>query len=217
MGAGDTSPQLGIEDLLGRHVHLQPLQLHHAAELAEAAKGDRSTFGWTHVPDGPSAAQTYVRWLLDLAQERNVAPFVQRRLPGGEIVGATRFMEPKWPLGRIDPDEVEIGGTWLSASAQRTSINTEAKLMLLTHAFDTWGVQRVPICTDARNEQSRRAIERLGASFEGVLRRHRPSAVPGDGDRLRDSALYSIVAPDWPEIRARLEVRLADAGSNDPT
>ena len=105
---------------------------------------------------------------------------MQRRIDDGTVVGCTRFLNPAWPLGRSDPDEVEIGGTWLSPSAQRTPINTEAKLLLLTHAFEVWNVQRVAICTDARNEQSRRAIERLGAPFEGVLRRHRRSTRAGE-------------------------------------
>ena len=213
MGAGATSRRLDTDDLVGRHVHLQPLQHHHAAELAAAGSGDRSTYGWTWVPDGEADARAYVDWLLAQAEALEVAPFVQRRLPDGVIVGTTRFMEPRWPLGRDDPDEVEVGGTWLRADAQRTPINTEAKLMLLTHAFDVWGVQRVAICTDARNERSRVAIERLGATFEGILRRHRPSAARADGDTLRDSALFSIIAPDWPAVRAGLESRLADGPS----
>ncbi len=213
MGAGATSRRLDADDLLGHHVHLQPLQRHHAPELAVAGSGDRSTFGWTWVPDGEADARAYVDWLLDQAEALQVAPFVQRRLPDGAIVGATRFLDPRWSLGRGDPDEVEIGGTWLAAEAQQTPINTEAKLMLLTHAFDGWGVQRVAICTDARNERSRLAIERIGATFEGVLRRHRPSAVPGDGDRLRDSAMYSITAPEWPAVRNTLEARLPPAAN----
>src|SRR4029077_4963655 len=87
------------------------------------------------------------------------------------------------------PAELEIGGTWLAASAQRTPINTEAKLLLLGNAFDEWHVERVAICTDGRNSRSRTAIERIGATFEGVLRRHRASYVPGEG--ARDSAMYS--------------------------
>ena len=213
MGAGATSRRLDAGDLLGRHVHLQPLRRDHASELALAGSGDRSTFGWTWVPGGEADARAYVDWLLDQADALQVAPFVQRRLPGGVIVGATRFLDPRWPLARDDPDEVEIGGTWLAADAQRTPVNTEAKLMLLTHAFDVWGVQRVAICTDARNERSRLAIERIGATFEGVLRRHRPSAVPDDGDRLRDSAMYSITAPEWPAVRNTLEARLPPAAS----
>ena len=107
----------------------------------------------------------------------------------------------------IDPDEVEIGGTWLAAPAQRTGINTEAKLLLLNHAFDTLDVWRVAICTDADNTRSRRAIERIGAQFEGVLRNHRPkynTATP----RPRNTAVHAIVREDWPTVRDRLRRRL---------
>ena len=209
--AGD-SASLEAPELVGRHVRLEPLGFGHTDELAAAAEGDRSTYEWTPVPDGPEETRGYIEWLVGLAARREVAPYVQRRVSDGCVVGATRFLEPRWPLGRRDPDEVEIGGTWLSADAQRTALNTEAKLLLLTHAFETWNVQRVAICTDARNEQSRRAIERIGADIEGVLRRHRPSAVSGDGNVLRDTAVYAIVEPAWPAVRRLLEGRLATDG-----
>ncbi len=151
------------------------MAIEHVDAIAAAGTADRTTFGYTHVPDGGNEADDYVTWLLDDATHDRAAPFVQRRVVDGTLVGCTRFLNPLWPLGREHPDEVEIGGTWLSPSAQRTAINTEAKLLLLTHAFETWHVQRVAICTDARNIQSRRAIERLGAHFEGELRRHRRS------------------------------------------
>jgi RimJ/RimL family protein N-acetyltransferase len=196
-------PRIGR--LRGRHVELEALAPDHADQLAHAAAGDRSSYGFTRVPDGPTEARTYVSDLLALAERGEAAPFVQRRLPDSIVVGATRYMEPRWPLGRSLPDEVEIGGTWLSGSAQRTPINTEAKLLLLTQAFDGWGVQRVAICTDARNEASRRAIERLGAGFDGVLPRHRPSMIRGEETTLRDSALYSITVTSWPAVRDHLE------------
>jgi RimJ/RimL family protein N-acetyltransferase len=190
-------------------VLLEPLRAVHVDEIAAAGGGDRSSFGYTQVPDGRDEAADYVSWLLDDAAHARAAPFVQRRAEDGVVVGCTRFLDPLWPLGRVDPDEVEIGGTWLSASAQRTSINSEAKFLLLTHAFDVWNVQRVAICTDARNEQSRRAIERLGATFEGVMRRHRRSTRAGEDDTLRDTATYSIIADEWPAIDARLRALLA--------
>ncbi len=152
---------------------LEPLAPDHVAEIAAAGQGDRASFRYTFVPDGPDEAADYVEGLLAEAAEGRIAPFVQRRADDGRVVGCTRFMNPAWPLARTDPDEVEIGGTWLSPDAQRTGINTDAKLLLLTHAFERWEVQRVAICTDALNERSRRAIERLGAVCEGVLRRHR--------------------------------------------
>jgi RimJ/RimL family protein N-acetyltransferase len=201
--------ELSVVALSGRFVLLEPLRAVHVDEIAAAGGGDRSSFGYTQVPDGRDEAADYVSWLLDDAAHARAAPFVQRRAEDGVVVGCTRFLDPLWPLGRVDPDEVEIGGTWLSASAQRTSINSEAKFLLLTHAFDVWNVQRVAICTDARNEQSRRAIERLGATFEGVMRRHRRSTRAGEDDTLRDTATYSIIADEWPAIDARLRALLA--------
>lgn len=200
--------RLDIATLTGRHVTLEPLRADHVDGIADAGAGDRSTFTYTQVPEGRAEAAEYVAWLLDDAAHDRAAPFVQRRREDDRIVGCTRFLNPLWPLGRHDPDEVEVGGTWLSASAQRTSLNTEAKLLLLTHAFETWGVQRVAICTDARNEQSRRAIERIGAHFEGELRRHRRSTHAGDGSRLRDTASYSITIDEWPDVQALLVGRL---------
>jgi N-acetyltransferase len=201
--------RLEVPTLTGRHLSLEPLAAQHVDALAAAGSGDRSSFGYTQVPDGRDEAAEYVAWLVDDAAHDRAAPFVQRRAADGVVVGCTRFLNPLWPLGRDAPDEVEIGGTWLSASAQRTPINTEAKLLLLTHAFEAWNVQRVAICTDARNTQSRQAIERIGARFEGVLRRHRRSTHAGDGARLRDTATYAITIDDWPDVQALLTGRLA--------
>lgn len=185
----------------------------HAEEIADAAAGDRSSFGYTQVPAGNDEAQAYVQWLRSDAAAGRAAPFVQRRHDDGRVVGCTRLLHPAWPLDRADPDEVEIGGTWLTASAQRTAINTDAKLLLLSHAFDVWEVQRVAICTDARNAQSRRAIERIGATFEGELRRHRRSTRAGEAGQLRTTASYSITVDEWPRIRHDLEAIL-DRGSS---
>ena len=193
----------------GPHVRLEPLALEHAAELTVAATADRSTYGWTAVPADEPAMHTYIAALLADAAADSVVPFVQRRLADGALVGCTRFLDLKWWAGRSVPAEAEIGGTWLAASAQRTPINTEAKLLLLTHAFESWQVERLAICTDARNERSRAAIERLGATFEGVLRNHRQQAghhtTPG---APRNTAVYSIIPTEWPSIKQRLEERL---------
>lgn len=197
-------PSLPLPELAGRHVVLEPMRLDHVEELVVAAAGDRTSFGYTQVPNGTDETHAYVAWLLDDAARGMAGPFVQRRVADGVAVGCTRFLNPLWPLGRDEPDEVEIGGTWLAAHAQRSAINTEAKLLLLAHAFEVWRVQRVAICTDARNEPSRRAIERLGAPLEGVLRRHRRSTHPDDGDRLRDTASYAITIDDWPIVQRRL-------------
>ena len=131
-----------------------------------------------------------------------------RHLASGRLVGCTRFMELRRWCGHAEPDEVEIGGTWLAADAQRTPVNTEAKLLLLTHAFEVWRVRRVALGTDARNERSRRAIERIGASFEGVLRHHRPSMVAGEQGRPRDTALFAVTDDDWPAVARSLRARL---------
>lgn len=198
--------------LTGRHVQLEPLAAHHAVELADAAGRDRSTFGHTLVPDGGEAMAAYISGLLADADRGVALPFVQRRLVDGQpaqLVGCTRYMNVLWWAGRDTPAEVEVGGTWLATDAQRTPINTEAKLLLLSNAFDTLGVFRVAICTDALNARSRAAIERIGAQFEGVLRNHRQSAGHhGSPGRPRDTAVYSIIDTEWPSVRARLQERV---------
>lgn len=193
--------------LTGHHVRLEPLAVEHTEGLAAAAAVDRSTFGLTWVPDGVDATSSYIRSLLDDHAAGLVLPFAQRRVDTGELVGCTRYLDPYWWRGRTEPDEVEIGGTWLGAAAQRTAVNTEAKYLLLRHAFEVFGVWRVAVCTDARNQRSRDAIERIGASFEGILRNHRLCA-DTDGPSPRQTAVYSIVADEWPEVKQRLESRL---------
>ncbi len=116
----------------------------------------------------------------------------------------TRFLTLRWWFDREFPDAAEIGGTFLAASSQRTSINTEAKLLLLGHAYDVWGGQRLDLKTDGRNARSRRAIERLGARLDSVLRHWQPSIATGEAGHTRDSAMYSIVPSEWPDIRMRL-------------
>jgi RimJ/RimL family protein N-acetyltransferase len=202
-----------VPTLIGKSMALEPLTIEHVPYLVAAASQDRSTFGFTVVPDGIEEMTGYVQTLLSGHQVGQDIPFVQRRVNAdsslGDVVGCTRFMNILFPLGRTVngvsvPDEIEIGGTWLSKLAQRTSVNTEAKLLLMTHAFDTWGVQRVAICTDERNEQSRRAIERIGGVFEGVLRSDRPSWVPSEKGLLRNTAVYSVVSAEWPRVKSRL-------------
>ena len=195
--------------LTGRHVRLEPLDEVHAVALQAAADQDRSTYGYTLVPDDLAAMQAYIAWLRTDAQLDTVVPFAQVRTTDQAPIGCTRFLNVTWYPGRDTPAEVEIGGTWLAADAQRSPINTEAKSLLLAHAFDEWHVFRVAVCTDAANQPSRDAIERIGAKFEGVLRRHRPSmghfGTPGEA---RDSAMFSITDHEWPEIRDGLERRL---------
>jgi len=199
---------------VGSRVSLEVLSLQHVGELVAAANEDRSTYGFTYVPAETDSMVEYVRTLIADREAGRAVPFVQRRLADDNVVGCTRFMNPYRWFGRGDvddpfPDEVEIGGTWLAASAQRTGVNLEAKLLLLTFAFEHWGVGRVAICTDARNERSRRAITGIGAELDGVLHRHRPSTTRGEEGTLRDSALYSVTAERWPLVRDRLESSLA--------
>lgn len=195
--------------LTGTHVQLQPLSTQLAPALVEAATLDRSSFGHTVVPADLPTMEQYVGGLLAEAQRDTTVPFAQVRRSDGAPVGCTRFMNMLWWPGRDTPSEVEIGGTWLASDAQRTPLNTEAKLLLLTHAFEVWHVFRVAICTDAANQRSRAAIERIGATFEGVLRRHRPSMGDlGTPGQTRDSAMFSVTDRDWPRVQALLQGRL---------
>ncbi len=194
--------------LRGQHVQLEPLSLDQVHQLVLAANEDRSTYAWTPVPESVPNMRNYVAGLLNDAEAGRVIPFAQRRLSDQRIVGCTRYLEIRHWRGGPDPDEVEVGGTWLAASAQRTAINTEAKLLLFTHAFEVWDVVRLAIFTDARNIQSRDAILRSGAKFEGILRSHRGSFAPGEIGTPRDTAAHSIIASEWPAVKAALQARL---------
>jgi len=193
--------------LTGEHVRLEPLSIDHAEGLAAAASIDRSSYDLTWVPDGVDAMRTYVSGLLNDHAAGTVLPFAQCRPETGEAVGCTRYLDPHWWRGRTEPDEIEVGGTWLGASAQRTAVNTEAKYLLLQYAFEELGVWRVAICTDARNQRSRDAIARIGASFEGVLRHHRLRS-DTNGPAPRETAVYSVVDDEWAEVKQSLERRL---------
>jgi RimJ/RimL family protein N-acetyltransferase len=197
-------PRLQPVTLTGDHVRLEPLELRHAEALAVAASHDRSTYGFTSVPASVDEAVTYI----DTAVGRDdQLPFATVRGADGVVVGSTRFLEISfWHADDTDPSTCEIGATWLAHGAQRTPINTEAKLLQLTHAFEVWGCVRVQLKTDARNERSRNAIARIGASFEGVLRNFQP-ALPGPGPR--DTAIYSITDGEWPDVKLALQDRLS--------
>ena len=201
-------------ELRGRHVRLEPLSQAHGPALARAGAGDRSTFSLTWVPAAEeNAARRYSEVALAQHRAGMGLPFATVSTANDQVVGSTRFLNIEhwsWPEGQAHldsdgPDAVEIGSTWLSAAAQRSAINTEAKLLMLGHAFDTWHSLRVCLKTDARNIRSRAAIERIGARFEGVLRNHMPAYDGG----IRDSAFYAITNVEWPDVRAALEARLA--------
>jgi len=201
-----------IQPLLrGQTVTLRPLSVADADALAAAAAESRSKYAYTRVPDGVEDARRYIETALAERETGRRLPFVivwQDR-----VVGSTSYLDLqqwRWPAGstfaRADhPDVVEIGATWLAASAQRTRCNTEAKYLLLSNAFDAWRVHRVALKTDERNAQSCRAIERLGAIFEGVRR----ADMPGQDGSVRNSSYYSILRAEWPDVGQRLEAALA--------
>jgi RimJ/RimL family protein N-acetyltransferase len=198
--------------LEGRFVRLEPLSLDHADGLAAAAAAEPSLYQWTLVPQGKAEACRYIESALALRDGGKAVPFATVRIADGAVIGSTRFFDIEtwaWPAGharhgRSLPDVCEIGYTWLTSSAIRTAANTEAKLLMLTFAFESWQALRVCLHTDARNRQSRAAIERIGGRFEGILRAHRLAV----DFTARDSARYSIVAADWPEVKRDLESRL---------
>jgi N-acetyltransferase len=199
--------------LSGRHVRLEPLSRRHVPGLVAAAAEDPALYQWTPLPLDTAGMTRYVDTAVRWREEGTALPFATVRLDDGAVIGSTRFFlieRWEWPAGhreagRAGPDGCEIGYTWLAASAIRTAANTEAKLLMLNHAFDEWRVHRVSFHTDMRNERSRAALGRLGALFEGTLRAHRLASdlIP------RDSARFSITAAEWPGVRARLERRLA--------
>ncbi len=185
--------------LEGRHVRLEPLTPEHKDALNAAAEdGELWNSTVTIVPTRAEMA-AYISVALDAQAQGRELPFVIFHKASNRIVGHTRFYD----IERHDR-HVEIGYTWLAASAQRTAINTESKLLLITHAFETWRCIRVSLITDVLNQQSRSAILRLGAKEEGVLRNH--LIMPGG--RYRDSVMFSIIEAEWPEVKARLEARL---------
>jgi RimJ/RimL family protein N-acetyltransferase len=201
---------LTAEVLQGDLVRLEPLDHRHAADLAAAAEEDRTSYRFTWVPTAPEVGD-YIDAQLARAARGMLLPYAQVVVASGRAVGATAYWDPRlWP-DRDALCAVEVGFTWLAASAQRTGLNAEAKLLLFATAFETWKVARVDLKTDARNTSSRKAIERTGARFEGVLRRWSRSWAPGEAGLLRDSAMYSIIDTEWPACRAALHARVAEA------
>lgn len=195
--------------LEGELVRLEPLDHRHAADLAVAAEQDRGSYDFTWVPRATEVGD-YIDAQLGRAATGKLAPYAQISVASGRAVGATSYWDPRlWPAGdRLSA--IEVGFTWLGSLAQGTGINAEAKYLLFRHAFETWEVARVDLKTDARNSRSRAAIERVGAKFEGVLRNWSISWAPDESGLLRDSAIFSIIASEWPETRALLEKRLVE-------
>jgi RimJ/RimL family protein N-acetyltransferase len=193
--------------LQGDRVRLEPLAHTHAADLAAAAEEGRDRYGFTWVPRADEVGD-YIDQQLERQSQGRLAPYAQIDLATGRAVGATALWDPRHLPGR-GLYAIEVGFTWLAASAQGTGLNAEAKLLLFRHAFTVLGVERVDLKTDARNARSRAAIEAAGARFEGVLRNWSRSWAPGEDGLLRDSAIFSITRAEWPDTEAALEKRLA--------
>jgi RimJ/RimL family protein N-acetyltransferase len=201
--------------LTGSHIRLEPLSPAHADGLVAASSGDPLLYQWSAVPIGRDAVHRYIETALALREAKTALAFATVRVADGAVIGSTRFFDIErfaWPEGhprhgRELPDVCEIGYTWLSHEAIRTAANTEAKLLMLTYALEVWQMLRVCLHTDARNKRSQAAIERMGGKLEGVLRAHRIAA----DFTARDSYRYSIVAAEWPDVKARLTKRLRPA------
>jgi RimJ/RimL family protein N-acetyltransferase len=202
--------------LSATHIRLEPLTLGHVDGLVLAANSsaaeDPSIYQWSPVPQTRPDATRYIETALAGKDAGTAVPFAILHAQEGAVIGSTRFWNIErwtWPqdhpqFGRREADACEIGYTWFTRSALRTAANTEAKFLMLAHAFETWQVLRVCLHTDVRNARSRAAIERIGGQFEGVLRSHRLAA----DFTPRDSARFSIVAAEWPAVKQRLQQRL---------
>ena len=195
----DNTLQYNQPTLVGKTVELQPLQREHASELLDAAAdGQLWRMTLTVVP-GPETIGKYIATALAGRQAGTMMPFVIVMRDTGLLVGSTR-------LWKIDQEnrKLEIGHTWLSASVQRTGVNTEAKYLLLTHAFEVMQAVRVQFTTDELNATSRAAILRIGAKQEGIVRHER---IMPDG-RKRNSVRFSIIDSEWPEVKAVLQQKI---------
>jgi RimJ/RimL family protein N-acetyltransferase len=185
--------------LEGTHVRLEPLSLDHHPALCEAGL-DPELWRWTSADvRTPEDLRRYLQRALQDQREGRALPFATVERSGGKPVGSTRF-------GSIEPEHrrVEIGWTWITRAWQRTAINTEAKYLMLRHAFEVWGVQRVEFKTHAMNYRSRTAIARIGAKEEGTLRKHMIS----ERGLPRDSVYFSIIDTEWADVKAALEAKL---------
>jgi len=202
--------------LRGQRAELAPLALEHAPALALAAKHGRERYTLTGVPRDEDDATAYVEAALAERAKRASVPFAIIDRARAVVVGSTRFChfeywhwKPEFRTRPADlPDAVQIGGTWLALEAQRTGINREVKLLMLDVAFESWGLVRVRLRTDRRNQRSRDAIEGIGAHFDGILR---ADSAGYDGS-IRDSAAFSILASEWADVRPRLQASLGDRG-----
>jgi RimJ/RimL family protein N-acetyltransferase len=186
--------------LEGRHVRLVPLTLDHAEGLARVGLDPEL---WRWIPGQITTREemrAYVETALDEQEKGASLPFAVTDSRSGDIIGSTRYGNISLPNKRV-----EIGWTWYTRTRQRTPVNTESKLLLLSHAFETLGMIRVELKTDALNEKSRNAILRIGATQEGIFRKH----LVCQSGRMRDTVYFSILDSEWPEKKSKLIARLA--------
>jgi RimJ/RimL family protein N-acetyltransferase len=197
--------------LSGNHVRLEPLHASHAADLQEAVRdGELWQLWYTAIPS-PEGMAAEIERRLGLQALGSMCPFAVIDPMTGRAVGMSTYMN-------IDPAHrrVEIGSTWYRQSVQRTPLNTEAKRLLLAHAFEQLKCIAVEFRTHFFNQQSRRAIERLGAKLDGVLRSHQINPHPLAVGALRDTCVYSIIASEWPNVRAHLDYQLSRTRTEEP-
>lgn len=199
-----TTPMIPIK-LTGVHVALEPLSHDHHDDLCEATRDGEIWKLWYTIVPSPEEMHANIERRLVLQQEGSMLPFALRSMASGRVVGMTTYMNIE-----ADKPRVEIGSTWYARSVQRTALNTECKLLMLTHAFETLGAIAVEFRTSFFNLQSRTAIERLGAKPDGILRNH--MRMP-DGT-LRDTCVYSILPNEWPAVKKNLLFKLAAYGNN---
>ena len=197
--------------LSGQHVRLVPLSHEHRDDLAEAVRdGDLCNHWYTAIPTPEGMAAEITR-RLDLQAKGSMCPFAVIDPATGQAVGMTTFMNIDAANRRV-----EIGSTWYRQSVQRTPLNTQAKRLLLAHAFEHLNCIAVEFRTHFFNQQSRRAIERLGAKLDGVLRSHQINPHPLGAGALRDTCVYSIIASEWPNVRTHLDFQLSRARTEEP-
>jgi RimJ/RimL family protein N-acetyltransferase len=199
----------------GWFVRLEPLDHRHTADLASASSLSPRSYTYTQVPVTVEEVAGYVDNFHVLAGEGRLVPYAQVDKASGRAVGVTAFWDPRrLENGRVYA--IEVGFTWLAASAQGTGINTEAKYLMFRHAFEVLEVARVDLKTDSRNTRSRAAIESVGARLEGVLRNWSRSWAHGEDGMLRDTAIFSVIDAEWPSCRRQLETKLDARRSAGP-
>jgi RimJ/RimL family protein N-acetyltransferase len=194
--------EIKVPLLIGQRIQLEPLEERHRGELRAAADDDRIWENMLVLARGPG----FDAWFDASISEREAGgriPFAVRRKGDGVLVGSTSFLDPSLRHKRI-----EIGSTWYIPDVWGTAVNPECKLLLMQHAFEVLGVNRVEFCTDARNKRSQAAIAKLGAVMEGVRRSHMVTR----NNRIRDTVTFSVIAPEWPGVKAALVARVADGG-----